>query len=66
MLMISELDVLRIVSDRLSAARVPYMLTGSYALACYTTPRMTRDLDLVVPLTEEDVGSIVDIFSPDF
>jgi hypothetical protein len=46
--MIGELDVLRIVSERLDAAQIPYMLTGSYALAFYTTPRMTRDLDLVI------------------
>lgn len=60
--MTSELDVLRIVSERLDAARVSYMLTGSYALAYYTTPRMTRDLDLVVSLVEEDVAAIVGVF----
>lgn len=52
--MIGELDILRIVSERLDSARIPYMLTGSYALAYYTTPRMTRDLDLVVSLGEEE------------
>lgn len=60
--MTSELDVLRIVSERLDAARVSYMLTGSYALAYYTTLRMTRDLDLVVSLVEEDVAAIVGVF----
>lgn len=64
--MISELDVLRIVSERLGAADISFMLTGSYALAYYTTPRMTRDLDLVVALGEDDVGRIVAMFSPDF
>lgn len=64
--MISELDVLRIVSERLDAARVSYMLTGSYALAYYTTPRMTRDLDLVVSLVEEDITAIVSVFGTDF
>jgi hypothetical protein len=51
--MISELDVLRIVSERLDAAQVPYMLTGSYAMAFYTTPRMTRDLDIVISLDRD-------------
>jgi len=64
--MIGELDILRIVSERLDVARLPYMLTGSYALAYYTTPRMTRDLDLVVSLGAEDVGAIVGIFAADF
>lgn len=64
--MISELDVLRIVSERLDAAQVPYMLTGSYAMAFYTTPRMTRDLDIVISLGEEDVGGIVRAFESDF
>ncbi|MGH8129435.1 MAG: hypothetical protein ACRES3_01095 [Steroidobacteraceae bacterium] len=48
--MSSELDILRIVSDRLGQQRIPFMLTGSYAMACSATPRMTRDLDLVVAL----------------
>ena len=62
----TELDVLGIVSDRLSAQGLPFMLTGSFALAYYATPRMTRDLDLVVELTEANVASLVAGFSPDF
>jgi hypothetical protein len=64
--MIGELDVLRIVSERLDAAHIPYMLTGSYALAFYTTPRMTRDLDLVILLGQDDIGGIVKVFGSDF
>jgi hypothetical protein len=64
--MISELDVLRVVSERLSAAQIPYMLTGSYALAFYTTPRMTRDLDLVISLGQDEVGAVVKVFEADF
>jgi hypothetical protein len=64
--MIGELDVLQLVGQRLDVAQIPYMLTGSYALAYYTTPRMTRDLDLVVALGEEDVAAIVSVFAPDF
>ena len=66
MTLLGELDVLRVVSERLEAARIEYMLTGSYALAYYTTPRMTRDLDLVVALSERDVTSVSAIFSADF
>lgn len=64
--MMEELEVLRIVSARLEAAQLPFMLTGSFAMAYYGRPRMTRDLDIVVSLNEEDVGSLVAALSPDF
>lgn len=64
--MLEELEVLRIVSERLEAAQLPFMLTGSFAMAYYGKPRMTRDLDIVVALGEEDVRGIVAALSPDF
>lgn len=64
--MLEELEVLKIVSERLEAAQLPFMLTGSFAMAYYGKPRMTRDLDLVVSLGEDDVASIVAALSPDF
>ena len=64
--MVGELDVLRIVSERLAAAGIHYMLTGSYAMAFYATPRMTRDLDLVVELRQDDVVKITQAFSNEF
>lgn len=62
----TELDVLRIISERLEARGLPFMLTGSFALAYYATPRMTRDLDIVVALQEKDVGPLVAALAPDF
>ena len=62
----TELDVLRIVSERLTASGLPFMLTGSFALAYYATPRMTRDIDIVVALTSADAAGLVAVFSPDF
>jgi hypothetical protein len=64
--MTTELDVLGLVSDRLSARGLPFMLTGSFALAYYATPRMTRDLDIVVALNERDVDALVTTFASDF
>jgi hypothetical protein len=64
--MTTELDVLGLVSDRLSAGGLPFMLTGSFALAYYATPRMTRDLDIVVALHERDVDALVAAFASDF
>ena len=64
--MTTELDVLGMVSDRLSARGLPFMLTGSFALAYYAMPRMTRDLDIVVALDESEVGALVTDFEADF
>lgn len=64
--MTTELEVLGLVSDRLSARGLAFMLTGSFALAYYATPRMTRDLDIVVALNEHDVDALVAAFATDF
>jgi hypothetical protein len=64
--MSTELDVLGLVSDRLSAASLQFMLTGSFALAYYATPRMTRDLDIVVALNVSDIDKLVASFASDF
>jgi len=63
---LEELEVLRIVGERLETAQLPYMLTGSFAMAYYGKPRMTRDLDIVVALREDGVAGLVASLSPDF
>lgn len=63
---IEELEVLRIVGERLDSAHVAFMLTGSFALGYYAKPRMTRDLDFVVALMESHVSELVQSVSPDF
>ena len=42
------------------------MLTGSFALAHYATPRMTRDIDIVVALMVDDVDKLIQEFGTDF
>jgi hypothetical protein len=64
--MTTELDVLAIVGDRLTARGLPFMLTGSFAMAHYAAPRMTRALDIVVALQPQDVPQVVAAFSADF
>jgi hypothetical protein len=61
-----EIEVLRIVVERLEAAGIDYMLTGSVAMAWYAQPRQTRDIDIVVELPESKVEVVVKSFSPDF
>lgn len=64
--MTDELEVLKIVSQRLQTARIAFMLTGSFALTYYATPRMTRDLDFVVACEQSNVDQLVSVFAPDF
>ena len=64
--MSEELEVLKTVTQRLADASIPYMVTGSIAANFYALPRMTRDIDIVVELSERDVDRVVEIFHEDF
>ena len=60
--MSDELDVLLSVTARLQAGGIFYMVTGSMAANFYATPRMTRDIDLVVELSDADIDRVVGLF----
>lgn len=60
-----QLEFVRLIASRLDSAGIPYMLTGSMAMAIYAVPRMTRDIDLVVEAGAVDVDKIVGLFSED-
>jgi hypothetical protein len=60
--MSEELDVLMLVADRLDAARIPYMVSGSMAMNVYAEPRLTRDIDIVVEIRSADIEAIVAAF----
>jgi len=62
----NEFDIVRDVSERLDRAGFGYMLTGSMAMNYYAQPRMTRDIDVVIALSAEDVDSVVRLFHPDY
>ena len=64
--MSEELEILKLIADRLDAACVPYMVSGSIAMSYYAQPRMTRDIDIVVELTATDIDRVAALFSPDF
>jgi hypothetical protein len=61
-----ELEVLRVVTARLDAAGIVYMLTGSLAANYYAVPRMTRDIDFVVQLSPADLDRFCALFEADF
>lgn len=64
--MTDQLQVLRLVINRLETAAIPYMLSGSLAMNYYGEPRMTRDIDLVVALHLPDVDRMFALFKEDF
>lgn len=64
--MSEELEVLKMVTECLKEAGIPYMVTGSIASNFYAVPRMTRDIDIVIELKPPDVEKIYRIFSTDF
>jgi len=61
-----ELDVLKSVTAQLDKAGIPYMVTGSMAGNFYAVPRMTRDIDLVIELSERDVDRVTRLFRQEY
>ncbi|MCD5416109.1 hypothetical protein LR032_03265 [Candidatus Bipolaricaulota bacterium] len=53
-----QLEFIKQIAERLDAADIRYMLTGSMAMAIYAVPRMTRDIDLVIECHLEDSPKI--------
>ena len=64
--MSEELEVIKEVTQRLDKAQIAYLISGSIAANYYTEPRMTRDIDLVVEMTETDVERFSGLFRKDF
>ena len=62
----NEIDIGRDISRRFQQGKVPYMLTGSMAMNYYAQPRMTRDIDVVIAISSEDVSRVAALFRPDY
>jgi hypothetical protein len=64
--MSDELEALKEVTRRLDRAKIAYMVTGSIATNLYTIPRMSRDIDIVVELSEKDLSRFIPGFEADY
>jgi hypothetical protein len=60
-----QLAVLELAVSRLQAAGIPYLVTGSIALAVYATPRMTRDIDIVIDCNPDEAAALASAFESD-
>lgn len=57
---------MRIVFERLESLDLPYYMTGSEALARYSQPRQTMDVDIVVAMSPARFAIIERAFEADF
>ena len=64
--MSEQLDVLKLIVERLDAARIEYMITGSIAAGLYGQPRMTRDIDIVAVLYPSHAARLSEQLAPEF
>lgn len=64
--MSEELEILKIVVERLEQARVPYFISGSMAANYYSVPRMTRDIDIILELKPAHLKLFIESFRSDF
>ena len=62
----SEIDIIRDISAKFESFAIPYMLTGSIAMNYYATPRMTRDIDVVVIIGKEDIKNLMSGFGSEY
>ena len=62
----TELEILKLVAERLEKAGFDYMLSGSVALACYGQARMKHAIDIVIDLRPSDAERFAALFQGDF
>lgn len=53
------MNVEREALEHLDALGLPWYVTGSWALAAYAEPRMTRDIDVVVDASTSDYETVI-------
>jgi hypothetical protein len=56
------LDLLQNVCNQLDKHEIRYMVSGSIALNIYTIPRLTRDIDIVIELSENKMDEFTSLF----
>ena len=64
--MSEELEVLKTVVQKLDSVHIAYFISGSMAANYYTIPRMTRDIDIVIQLSDLDPKKFSDLFFNEF
>lgn len=63
---ISMIETLRDFVLKANELGIEYMVTGSFAMSAYGEIRFTRDIDVVVQITEKDVARITRKFGTEY
>lgn len=63
---ISMIDTLRDFVQKANDLAIEYMVTGSFAMSAYGEIRFTRDIDIVIQITERDVDRIFGKFESEY
>jgi hypothetical protein len=64
--MSEEIKLLKLVCQALERIGAAYMLTGSLAANFYATPRMTRDIDIVIEIDKFEISRFCRCFENEF
>jgi len=51
-------DILRLIAKLLAKAKIPYLLTGSFAVSYYGFPRATHDIDFIIETMGKNVHKL--------
>jgi hypothetical protein len=62
--MITQKEFLDRLTGLLSEAGIPYMVAGSVGSSLHGRPRATRDMDLVIDPTDDQLGSFIALLEP--
>lgn len=60
------IETLRDFVEKANSLGLEYMVTGSYAMSAYGEIRMTRDIDIVIQLSEDKLPSFVQAFEGEY
>ncbi len=58
--------ILKDCTERFDRLGIEYMLTGSMAMLHYAVGRMTRDIDIVIDISNRHTRVFIDEFEPDY
>lgn len=60
-----QLEIIKLVVERLGKAGIDYFITGSIASTFYGIPRFTHDIDIVITVEEQNIDDMIILFSED-
>lgn len=61
--MIGQRDILVFIAGKLDIYRIPYLLTGSFAVSYYGYPRATHDIDFIIEISPKNSNSVINLMN---